>query len=79
MYILNKNTKCGGDELDKKRIARNLINLRAGKSREEVADNLGISLSALQMYENAQRIPKDEIKKRISIYYKKTVDEIFFK
>ncbi|PGU99209.1 transcriptional regulator, partial [Bacillus cereus] len=39
-----------------------LINLRNEKSREEVARAVGISVSTLQMYENGQRIPRDNIK-----------------
>lgn len=48
------------------------------ESREEVVNNIEISLSALQMYENGQRIPKDEIKIKIANYYGLTVQEIFF-
>lgn len=62
----------------KELIAKRLIELRGDASREETAQIIGISLSALQMYENAQRIPKDTIKVRIAQHYKKTVQEIFF-
>ncbi|WP_445505744.1 helix-turn-helix transcriptional regulator [Niallia sp. 03091] len=64
--------------MDKKTIAKKLLDLRESKSREEVSNELGISISALQMYENGQRIPKDEIKIKIANYYKKSVQEIFF-
>jgi putative transcriptional regulator len=64
--------------VDKTIIARRLINLRGEKSREEVANALNISISALQMYENAQRMPKDEIKIKIADYYGVTVQELFF-
>lgn len=59
-------------------VAKRLLELRGTKSREEVATAVQVSVSALQMYENAQRIPKDEIKIRIAAYYKKSVQEIFF-
>ncbi|WP_145047905.1 helix-turn-helix transcriptional regulator [Paenibacillus xylanexedens] len=62
----------------KQLIAKRLMDLRGELSREETAHAIGISISALQMYENAQRVPKDEIKIRIANYYKKTVQEIFF-
>lgn len=62
----------------KELIAKRLIELRGETSREETANAIGISVSALQMYENAQRIPKDSIKVRIANHYKKTVQEIFF-
>lgn len=62
----------------KQLIAKRLLELRGDTSREETAHSIGISVSALQMYENAQRVPKDEIKIRIANYYEKTVQEIFF-
>lgn len=68
----------GCEIVNKNEIAETLISLRGDKSREEVAKSLEISVSTLQMYENGQRIPKDEIKIRIAAYYKKTVGEIFF-
>lgn len=59
-------------------IAGRLTKLRGDTPREEVAKALNISVSALQMYENGQRVPRDEIKLRIASYYNKTVQEIFF-
>lgn len=59
-------------------IAKRLMILRGDAAREETAHTIGISVSALQMYENAQRIPRDEIKIRIASHYNKTVQEIFF-
>jgi putative transcriptional regulator len=62
----------------KQLIAKRLMELRGDTSREETSHAIEISISALQMYENAQRIPKDEIKIRIANYYRKTVQETFF-
>ncbi len=59
-------------------VAKRLILLRGDKPREEVAEALNISVSALQMYENGQRVPRDDIKLRISSFYGKSVQEIFF-
>lgn len=59
-------------------IAKRLIILRGEASREETAQAIGISISALQMYENAQRVPKDEIKMKIAKHYKQSVQSIFF-
>lgn len=64
--------------MNKEKIASKLVNLRGEKSREEVSKTIGISISALQMYENGQRIPRDEIKLKLAKYYKVTVDSIFF-
>ncbi|MEF7557644.1 helix-turn-helix transcriptional regulator [Bacillus thuringiensis] len=59
------------------RVAKNLINLRNRKSREEVARAVGISVSTLQMYENGQRIPRDNIKIKLANFYGVTVQTIF--
>jgi putative transcriptional regulator len=64
--------------LDRRKIGRKLVQLRGNKTREEVAADLKISCSALGMYEQGNRIPRDEIKIRIASYYNKTVQEIFF-
>lgn len=71
--------RLGGDnKLNREKIAQTLINLRGDRSREEVAKSIGISVSALQMYENGQRVPKDEIKIKIAQYYGVSVETIFF-
>ncbi|MGB4588992.1 MAG: helix-turn-helix transcriptional regulator [Clostridiaceae bacterium] len=64
--------------MDSKRIGNKLIELRRDISRETVANDLGISVSALAMYEQGNRVPRDEIKIKIAQYYGKTVQEIFF-
>lgn len=66
-------------EMDADTIARRLVNLRGKKTQEEVAKALGISTSALSMYECGERIPRDNIKLRISAYYNEPIQEIFFK
>ncbi|OLA57751.1 MAG: transcriptional regulator [Roseburia sp. CAG:10041_57] len=64
--------------MDKQAIAERLVRLRGKKSRETVAKACGISTLALAMYEQGERIPRDDIKIRLSKYYKKSVDFIFF-
>lgn len=64
--------------LDAKEIGYRLRKLRGNTSREAVADAIGISMSAISMYENGERIPRDIIKVRLAEYYKKSVQEIFF-
>lgn len=64
--------------MDNKKIAERLIALRGSRTQTEVAKALGISTSAYSMYENGERIPRDEIKKRIAAYYKRSVSTIFF-
>lgn len=59
-------------------IGKKLLLLRGKKSREQVAKRVKVSVSALQMYENGKRVPRDEIKIRIAEYYGTTVQDIFF-
>ena len=59
-------------------VAERLIKARGDKRREEVAKAVGISLSAIAMYENGERIPRDEIKVRLADYYQTTVQKLFF-
>lgn len=58
--------------------AANLRRLRGEKTRKEVAEAVGISVSALQMYENGARVPRDETKIKIADYYGTSVGDIFF-
>ncbi|MDO4801251.1 MAG: helix-turn-helix transcriptional regulator, partial [Prevotellaceae bacterium] len=64
--------------MDTKAIGNRLKELRGSRSQSEVANALDISISALSMYENGERIPRDDVKIRISNYYKKPIHKIFF-
>ena len=57
---------------------KRLVTLRGDKSQETVAKDVGISTSALGMYETEQRIPRDEIKIALANYFNTTVEAIFF-
>lgn len=57
---------------------KRLRRLRGEKSLEEVASANNISVSALAMYENGERNPRDSVKVSLAKYYRKTVAEIFF-
>lgn len=59
-------------------VAERLVELRGNRSRELVADAINVSVSAISMYENGQRIPRDEIKVRLADYYGTTVQDLFF-
>ena len=60
--------------------ANNLKRLRikGKKTRKEVADAVGVSTSAIAMYERGERIPRDDIKVAFAKYFKTTVESIFF-
>lgn len=64
--------------MDKTKIGKRLRSLRGNTPMAKVADDIGVSISALSMYENGDRIPRDEIKLKLAAYYRRTVDEIFF-
>lgn len=59
-------------------IGQKLLELRGTRSREEVAAAIGISRTAVQMYENGQRVPKDSIKVKLAKFYNVSVQELFF-
>lgn len=78
-YIRFNNTKRAEVRgVNKEKIGQILTELRGESSREEISKKIGVSVSAWQMYENGQRIPKDEIKVKIASYFKKSVGEIFY-
>lgn len=64
--------------MNPKVIGKRLRQLRGKKSQAEVANSLEISRSALAMYEQGRRVPRDEIKLKIARYYETSVQEIFF-
>lgn len=64
--------------MKKKSIGNILRELRGNKSRAEVANAVGVSTSAIAMYERGERIPRDDIKVRFAEYFKKPVAYIFF-
>ena len=59
-------------------IGKRLVELRGNRTQDEVARAVGLSLSAIGMYERGERIPRDEIKLRLSEFYQKSVQEIFY-
>lgn len=63
---------------DRKSIGSKLVILRGNRSQKEVADSIGISVSALSMYETNNRVPRDSVKIRLADYYNVTVQELFF-
>lgn len=64
--------------MDAKNIGTVLRKLRGERSLEYAAAQMGISKSALAMYERGERIPRDEIKIRLAKYYGQSVQALFF-
>ena len=64
--------------MNKKEIASRIRTLRGGRSVREVASGIGISPSALCMYEAGARTPRDDIKIRMAEYFGVSVDALFY-
>ena len=54
---------------------RNEMNI----TQKELAQKLGISVASIAMYELNERIPRDEMKKKISEFFKVPIQDLFFK
>lgn len=59
-------------------VAERLVAARGNRRREDVAAAVGVSLSAIAMYESGGRIPRDETKIKLADYYGTTVQALFF-
>lgn len=59
-------------------VAEKLIKARGDRTRENVADAVGVSVSAIGMYENGSRIPRDEIKVKLADFFGVSVQDLFF-
>lgn len=55
-----------------------LRKLRGVKTREQVANELGISYSMYMKLERDERNASDELKRRISAYFGRSIKYIFF-
>lgn len=59
------------------KFAERLVKLRGEKSQKEVAEAIGITKSALLMYEKGNRTLRDSVKISLADYYGTTVSAIF--
>ena len=59
-------------------IGERLRSLRGKKKADEVSKAVGISNSALCMYERGERVPRDEVKVRLAQYYGQSIEAIFY-
>jgi transcriptional regulator with XRE-family HTH domain len=64
--------------MQKTKIAENLRKARGDEPIKEVAKACNTSVSAIYMYENGERVPKDCTKIALAKHYHKTVQELFF-
>lgn len=59
-------------------IGQKLRKLRGKRTKQTVADAIGVSYSSYVKYERDERHPGDEVKKRIANYFGVSVQSIFF-
>ena len=59
-------------------IGEKLKELRGDRTQSEVANAVGVSTSAIGMFETDQRVPRDETKIALAKYFETTVEELFF-
>ena len=61
-------------------IGKRLQTLRTerGLTETALAKELGVSQSAITMYESGRRIPRDEIKIKIAAYFARPIESIFY-
>lgn len=59
-------------------LGKRLKELRGDRNREKVAEVVGISSSALGMYECNKRIPRDDVKKKLADFYNVSIQQLFF-
>lgn len=66
--------------MDRKKVGEILKELRKekGVTQAEVADKIGVSVAAYNMYEAGIRIPRDPVKEAICEYFQKQPGYIFF-
>ena len=68
------------ENMDNEKIAKKLFDLRKsrGETIVEVADAVGVTQSAMSMYECGKRIPRDEVKMALARHYNTSIESIFF-
>lgn len=68
------------EAIDGSQIGKRIKDLRMQKNMtaEELGKALGISSSAVNMYECGQRVPRDEIKISIAEFFSVPVETIFY-
>ena len=68
------------EAVDGTRIGKKIKELRLQKkmTAEDLAKALGISASAVIMYEAGNRIPRDEIKIKIADFFDCSIESIFY-
>lgn len=64
--------------MNTRRVGEKIRELRGKESQDSLARKVGISKSAIAMYERGERVPRDEVKIRLSGYFGVPISDIFF-
>lgn len=67
-------------ELSPQKIGESIVKLRNNRNltQEEFGKEIGISASAVTMYETGRRVPRDEIKVKIANFFGVPIERIFY-
>lgn len=59
-------------------VGERLKEARGNRSRSEIAERVGVSTSAIQMYEDGKRMPRDTVKVRLANVLGVSVADVFY-
>ena len=59
-------------------VGEKLKKLRGKATKKEIAEAVGISESAYVKYERDERVPRDEVKRKLATLFGVSVESIFF-
>lgn len=71
MIVIEKVSMKVGNKLRRLRVQKNM-------TQQELADTLGLSVSAISSYELGVRVPSDKVKKQYSLYFNRSIEDLFF-
>lgn len=71
MSVIEKVSTKVGNKLRKLRVEKSM-------TQQELADTLGISVSTVSSYELGSRVPSDKVKKQYSLYFNRSIEDLFF-
>lgn len=69
--VIEKVSTKVGNKLRRLRVQKNM-------TQQELADTLGLSVSAISSYELGVRVPSDKVKKQYSLYFNRSIEDLFF-
>ncbi|MDD6937420.1 MAG: helix-turn-helix transcriptional regulator [Clostridiales bacterium] len=59
-------------------MGKRLTQLRGDRTQSEIANAVGVSVSAIGMYESGKRVPRDGVKIALSNYFGVNIQTLFF-